>query len=338
MFYMLDRAMKATRLLSVLQRDRISGTKEQFRRRTEYPELFQFSRSFSESNKDESSPPSLVNADTLEAEIEALVKDAGASLRGPRSGGNVDTEEETGPPVELTVEAPTPNNFDCTVNGGHRDPRTWDPHVKITDAERTSAPGMKARGRPIQTSVIIGLLAIGCVLVASVAYFSGRAVSTSAATRAESSVLPADPKNRAPVRSAEVIGRVTADQSRIDEIATLAARVSAERPDSARRDQQKHATKSSPGVQQNAASTSSIDQRPKPSSKAVPFPETRPTTIAGWMVHDVVGSTAVLQGPNGVRKKVAPGDTLPELGKIESIVRWGNRWIVATSKGLISTP
>jgi hypothetical protein len=28
---------------------------------------------------------------------------------------------------------------------------------------------------------------------------------------------------------------------------------------------------------------------------------------------------------------------VPGVGRIESVVRWGSRWIVATSKGLIST-
>lgn len=32
------------------------------------------------------------------------------------------------------------------------------------------------------------------------------------------------------------------------------------------------------------------------------------------------------------------GDTAPGIGRIDSIVRWGNRWIVATASGLISTP
>ena len=31
------------------------------------------------------------------------------------------------------------------------------------------------------------------------------------------------------------------------------------------------------------------------------------------------------------------GDTVPGVGRVDSIVRWGNRWIVATSRGLIST-
>ena len=72
---------------------------------------------------------------------------------------------------------------------------------------------------------------------------------------------------------------------------------------------------------------------PRPMS----FPETRPTTIEGWMVRDVIGGAAVLEGPGGVWS-VTRGDTVPGVGTVDSIVRWGNRWIVATSGGLISTP
>jgi hypothetical protein len=65
--------------------------------------------------------------------------------------------------------------------------------------------------------------------------------------------------------------------------------------------------------------------------------ETRPTTIEGWTVLDVRGGTVVLEGPDGVRT-AARGDTVPRIGRIDSIVRWGNRWIVATASGLIATP
>lgn len=71
--------------------------------------------------------------------------------------------------------------------------------------------------------------------------------------------------------------------------------------------------------------------------KLTPTPETRPTTIEGWMLRDVTNGTAVLEGPDGIRR-VARGDTIPGVGRVESIFRWGNRLIVATSKGLISTP
>ena len=69
----------------------------------------------------------------------------------------------------------------------------------------------------------------------------------------------------------------------------------------------------------------------------MPFPETRPETIEGWTVRDVSGATAVLEGPDGVWRAMR-GDTVPRVGRVKSIVRWGNRWIVVTSSGLISTP
>jgi hypothetical protein len=90
------------------------------------------------------------------------------------------------------------------------------------------------------------------------------------------------------------------------------------------------------GVEQNIRSkTSSPPLHSR--SKRTPVPETRPTTIEGWMLREVTSGTAVLEGPNGIWK-VKRGDTVPGVGRVESIVLWGKRWIVATSRGLISTP
>jgi hypothetical protein len=69
----------------------------------------------------------------------------------------------------------------------------------------------------------------------------------------------------------------------------------------------------------------------------VAAPETRPATIPGWTVVDVRDGTAVLEGPDGIRM-AARGDTVPGLGRVESIVRWGSRWVIATASGLIATP
>ena len=52
---------------------------------------------------------------------------------------------------------------------------------------------------------------------------------------------------------------------------------------------------------------------------------------------EVRGAAAILEGPDGVWT-VTRGDTVPGVGRIDSIVRWGNRWIVATAGGLIATP
>ena len=80
------------------------------------------------------------------------------------------------------------------------------------------------------------------------------------------------------------------------------------------------------------------DAGPKTSSSARrPWPDTRPTTIPGWTLREVTKSTVVLQGPSGVWR-VTRGDTVPGVGRVESVVRWGKRWLVATTGGLISTP
>ena len=71
--------------------------------------------------------------------------------------------------------------------------------------------------------------------------------------------------------------------------------------------------------------------------KRTQLPETRLTTIEGWMLREVTNGTAVLEGPNGIWT-AKRGDTVPGVGRVESIVLWGKRWIVATSSGLISTP
>jgi hypothetical protein len=75
----------------------------------------------------------------------------------------------------------------------------------------------------------------------------------------------------------------------------------------------------------------------KSETQRTSVPETRPSTIEGWTVREVTNGMAALEGPNGIWR-VRRGDAVPGLGKIESIVLWGRRWIVATSQGLIATP
>jgi hypothetical protein len=91
-----------------------------------------------------------------------------------------------------------------------------------------------------------------------------------------------------------------------------------------------------PSVEQNIKKKTSS---PHLQSRAnlTPWPETRPTTIRGWTLRRITNGTAVLEGPNGIWRAMQ-GDTVPGVGRVESMVRWGNRVIVATSSGLISTP
>jgi hypothetical protein len=90
------------------------------------------------------------------------------------------------------------------------------------------------------------------------------------------------------------------------------------------------------GAVSPAAASTQANALPIAREPMVPVAETKPTTIEGWTVLDVRSGTAVLEGPDGIRT-AARGDTIPGIGRIDSIVRWGNRWIVATANGLIAT-
>jgi hypothetical protein len=90
----------------------------------------------------------------------------------------------------------------------------------------------------------------------------------------------------------------------------------------------------SPAAQANAAPSAAAIAMRQP---LVAAPETKPATIPGWTVVDVRDGTAVLEGPDGIRM-AARGDTIPGIGRVESIVRWGSRWVIATASGLIATP
>jgi hypothetical protein len=91
---------------------------------------------------------------------------------------------------------------------------------------------------------------------------------------------------------------------------------------------------------ENAAApgSPSAEDDEKALPKLTPVPETRPETIEGWTVRRVDGgTTAVLEGPGGTWT-ARQGDNVPGVGRVDSIVLWGGRWIVATTAGLISTP
>jgi hypothetical protein len=83
---------------------------------------------------------------------------------------------------------------------------------------------------------------------------------------------------------------------------------------------------------------------PQPSSPAVnakntsapPAAEVRRElpVIRQWKVREVLNGMALLEGPRGIMG-VSRGQTVPGIGRVESIARQGSRWVVATSTGVI---
>jgi hypothetical protein len=56
--------------------------------------------------------------------------------------------------------------------------------------------------------------------------------------------------------------------------------------------------------------------------------------IRQWKVREVLNGMALLEGPRGIMG-VSRGQTVPGIGRVESIARQGSRWVVATSTGII---
>jgi hypothetical protein len=77
-----------------------------------------------------------------------------------------------------------------------------------------------------------------------------------------------------------------------------------------------------------------------PGAAAAPLPPAAvpsPANVPGWAVRDVYRGVALLQSRAGGMVEVETGDVLPGLGRIEAIRRQDGRWVVITSKGMITS-
>jgi hypothetical protein len=66
---------------------------------------------------------------------------------------------------------------------------------------------------------------------------------------------------------------------------------------------------------------------------ATPVPKPA-NIISGWTLHDVYDGVALIKGRAGLIE-VWPGDTLPQIGRIEAIRKQDGHWVVVTSRGII---
>jgi hypothetical protein len=197
--------------------------------------------------------------------------------------------------------------------------------IKFDRLDRILVPTVSVGERAARVGIVVALLiatSLGFVWIngSGVVRFVGPAPST--------------PSAQTPAFSDSTSSSVKGDRLPIRGIADLAA------PETGPR-----AVPQSPDIPKVKATAPSKELRPpaaatNPPEETAPrkltaVPETRPSTIPGWTVREVVGGSAVVDGPHGALR-VARGESLPGLGKVEAIVRWGNRWIVTTERGLIS--
>ena len=70
---------------------------------------------------------------------------------------------------------------------------------------------------------------------------------------------------------------------------------------------------------------------------AAPPASPQSPNIPGWTVRDVYRGVAVVQRGRSGLMEIEAGDTVPYLGRIESIRRKDGHWVVVTSKGVITS-
>ena len=237
------------------------------------------------------------------------------------------TSPEAAPPArDPDVERPGVRMAVDKTGSGAIPPRS-SIHVSADDQVAHKSVSNGRISRNLRSVSVVALFGVGAAL--AWLQFGGEAeqavgarTSSPTTEKAASTPQPSGVNSAEVARQIDVLARDLADMRTNVEQST------------AKQEQTKHDTPAAvePDDRQRLASV-----EPQGRARQAPYPETRPTTIAGWALLEVVGGTAVLQGPNGVLR-VMRGDTVPGIGRVDSIVRWGNRWIVATSSGLISTP
>lgn len=240
---------------------------------------------------------------------------------------------------------PAINSVSATVKPPHE--------IKIDQSDRVLNSPAPGGGYTFYVALIAGLLATTCGLAWFILYESALPFDlTSVRSLTGNRDLLPEAISSGSEQSSNSPAVRTPDTQNNDRIqipdTTVHAGAAAEAPQNPNLSSASTKSVSSTPLPGLASKDSTVAPRPKASTGATvkdvrtrtvlrPTPETRPKTIEGWTLREVVNGTAVLAGPNGVWRATR-GQTVPGVGRVESIVRWGNRLIVATSSGLISTP
>ena len=59
--------------------------------------------------------------------------------------------------------------------------------------------------------------------------------------------------------------------------------------------------------------------------------------VEDWVVQDVHGDRALVEGRNGSLFEVGAGSILPGVGRVEAVKRQDGQWVVVTARGVITS-
>jgi hypothetical protein len=263
-----------------------------------------------------------------------------------------------GPPaaIELTsIDSPAivPTMFDMAAEVPGPEARKMERPKERPNAEKFE--GMKAAGpdhpAPASPEIMLAapaaayvspkfnksaLLAIAVVLAAAFGAMAGVLGATGVARLAgEPAVAPEPPALQGTL--AQLQSEVSALKASVDATGrTTGAQYSklVERFDRVER-AQSGANKTDAALPKEITGSVSL-----PGAAAAPLPPAlvpSPAIVPGWAVRDVYRGVAMLQSRVGGMVEVEAGDVLPGLGRIEAIRRQDGRWVVITSKGMITS-
>ena len=352
MLYTLAEVAKATDLreltiLRAIEGGQIAGTKDMFGKwHVEGTELHRLYPLMAErdASADAAQGDAVPRSTTLEAEIEGFIRNAGDSLREqphashPHTGGD-QRQASQNPLAEPACTAATSG-----PNEGRRDkspgidqagmtvPATasaWDHNPRIDERDKilvsTSHPRTRRARIARKTGALIMVLGIGWIGGFSSNHFLRHSpVSTPIEQKLKSSSqIPGSENQTKSVIPAATRRDVPPGVPNTGKIASAAGNGIAGRDELTQSIEQvltAPTTKASAAAQQNTTksdtASAAIARQAKILPKPMPVPETKPTTIKGWRVRDVVDGTAILEGPNGI-SKAARGDMVPGLGRVE---------------------
>jgi hypothetical protein len=324
MSYTLAGAAQATGLdestiLRAIEDGRMTGTKDLFGAwQVEDGELYRLNAPIAapDAHRDAAPAGATPEATTLEAEMGALLREAGDTLREQGDGGHAESRSGT------------------------------DHDIRLLDRDKillpVSPPRLPRRRAALIAGALLTTLGIGWAGGLSSHHLLWGAAPLEQKLSSSARISGSENQTAACVSPDKAARVAVSGRANAGKIATATGSGIARRHESTQsiaRPATSATNKTSPALQRNATAAetaATIGRRANTLSTPMPVPETKPTTIEGWTVREVVDGTAVLEGPDGVWK-AARGEVVPGLGRVDSIVRWGNRWIVATSKGLITT-
>jgi hypothetical protein len=252
------------------------------------------------------------------------------------------------PPKSETAEADAPSLPGNVIVMSSGD-RAWAGHAASSEAEVDESQGMFGKRRIAALSAVVALALAagalgGALATASLTHGGGDNVATSGNHALEAAVARIDGDILALKASLEHTSKIGMSQfnktsDRLDKLERAQAEPTAKIARLSEAVDKLRAAPVAAPVPVAAAPVAAKDVTgsvsPPAATTAAPKAEVgRLPTVEGWVLREVDGGGALIEGRQGIYEVYA-GDPVPGLGRIDAIRRQDGRWVVVTSKGLI---